>query len=401
MGRVTESNRKVEKYADTRPDRTVRVLQIGMGPNPGGIESFIMTYFRQMRKIGIQFDFISMFPEIAYEKEIRTLGGKVFHTADARKHPVRFYREMMYILKKRKYSVVHVNMLSAANIVPLMAAKRAEVPVIAAHSHNSSTPGLVRNVLHRANKGMIPRYANLYLACSGAAGQWLFSEKIRKGERYHLVKNALELDRFLFREEQRNAVRRELGLEDKFVIGHVGRFEEQKNHLFLLEVFREVARIRKDAVLLLAGDGELRPAAEKQVREYHLQDRVQFLGVRNDVDRLWKAMDIFLLPSLFEGLPIVALEAQASGVYSILADTITREVKLTDNLEFLSLNDPAGCWRDCILTHADYERGEEQNKKIRERFEKAGYDIESAARALAGYYSVQGNFGNRAGLKHL
>ena len=372
-------------------NKTLRVLQVGMGPNPGGIESFIMTYYRQMVKMGIQFDFISMFPGIAYEDEIHSLGGKVFHTVDARKRPVRFFREMRYILKKKNYDAVHVNMLSAANIVPLIAAKSASVPVIAAHSHNSSTPGLTRNILHRLNRGIIPGCATLYLACSEAAGEWLFPERIRQGKNYHLIHNALDLDKFLFCEEQRRTVRKELGIEEKFVLGHVGRFEEQKNHFFLIEMFRLVAAERKDALLLLVGDGELRSAVEKKVREYHLQEQVRFLGVRSDVDRLWKAMDIFVLPSLFEGLPIVALEAQAAGVYSILADTITREVKLTENVEFLPIDtssqDAALQWKEAIIAHAGCRPEEESCRKIRRQFQEAGYDIESAAGTLALYYS--------------
>ena len=138
----------------------MKVLQIGLGFNPGGMESFIMTYYRELQKCGVQFDFIAMFPHIAYEEEIQALGGKIYHTSDARKHPVAFYREMRNILKAETYDVVHANMLSAANIVPLIAAKRGAVRKIIAHSHNSSTPGIVRNILHRINKPLIPHFAD-------------------------------------------------------------------------------------------------------------------------------------------------------------------------------------------------------------------------------------------------
>ena len=364
----------------------MKVLQVGLSFNPGGIESFVMTYYRQMRKMGVQFDFISMFPHLAYEEEILSLGGKVFHTRDARKHPFAFHTELRKILQAGKYDVVHVNMLSAANIVPLVTAKQEKVPVVAAHSHNSSTPGIVRNMLHRINKSWIPRYASMYFACSEVAGHWLFSDRIVEGEKFHLIHNALYMEKFRFCEAVREEVRKELELEGKFVVGHVGRFEEQKNHLFLLEIFKEVAKMREEAVLLLIGDGELKNAIQEKAKEYGLEEKVRFLGIRQDVDRLWKAMDVFVLPSLFEGLPIVALEAQASGVYSIMADTITKEVKLTDRVEFLSLEEKKEKWRDAILSAEKYRQKEAYNAVIKKQFCEAGYDIESAAQTLLTYY---------------
>ena len=369
-------------------EKIMKVLQIGMSFNPGGIESFVMTYYRQMKKEGVQFDFISMFPHLAYEEEILAMGGRVFHTVDARRHPLAFRRELLKILTEESYDAVHVNMLSAANIVPLITAKAANIPVIAAHSHNSSTPGFARNVLHRINKGLIPRYANTYFACSEVAGQWLFSERILKGNHFHLIHNALDMSRFLFQERVRGEMREKLGVEGKFVLGHVGRFEEQKNHLFLIEVFKEVAAAEETAVLLLIGEGELEGQVRQKVDEYNLRERVKFLGIRRDVNKLWMAMDVFVFPSLFEGLPIVALEAQASGIPSVLSDTITAEVKLTDRVEFISLEAAKETWRDVILSHKNESRSEEDNGLIRRQFREAGYDIEQEAQTLLSCYHL-------------
>lgn len=366
--------------------KQMKVLQIGLGFNPGGMESFIMTYYRALRKYGVQFDFIAMFPHIAYEEEIQDLGGKVYHTPDARKCPVAFYREMRKILRSGSYDVVHVNMLSAANIIPLIAAKRGAVRKIIAHSHNSSTPGMVRNILHRINKPLIPHFATDLFACSVKAGKWMYSEKMMKTERFHVIPNALDMTKFLYDKTGREQIREELGVNSRLVIGHVGRFEEQKNHEFLIEIFRKIAASREDAVLLLVGEGELQDGIRSKVEDYGLTDKVRFLGVRSDVPRLWKAMDFFILPSLFEGLPIVALEAQASGVFSILADTITREVQLTDNVRFLSLKDSPERWCRETLSHIGYVRNQSVNEKILADFRKAGYDIETAAQALLTYY---------------
>ena len=367
-------------------EKKMKVLQVGLSFNPGGIESFVMTYYRELSRQGVRFDFISMFPHLAYEEEITSLGGKVFHTCDARKHPLRFSRQMRKILRIGRYNAVHVNMLSAANIVPLIVARYGKVPVVIAHSHNSSTPGLLRNLMHKINRPLIPLFATEYFACSELAGEWLFSEKIRKSENYHVVHNALNLEKFAFRQSERNEVRQELGVEGKFVLGHVGRFEEQKNHEFLLKIFREVVSDCEEAVLLLVGEGELQEEIRKKAKEYRIEAWIQFLGIRKDVARLWKGMDVFVFPSLFEGLPIVALEAQASGIRSVMADTITSEVKLIDKVEFLSLQDSPKKWSQTILSYKGEERKGEENAVIRQAFAKAGYDIETAAQTLLSYY---------------
>ena len=186
---------------------------------------------------------------------------------------------MQNILKTETYDVVHANMLSAANIVPLIAAKRGAVRKIIAHSHNSSTPGIVRNILHRLNKPLIPHFATDLFACSAKAGKWMYSDKMMKTARFHVIPNALDMKKFLYDETERDQVRAELNLQGRLVIGHVGRFEEQKNHEFLIEIFREIAAAREDAVLLLIGEGELQDGIRRKVEDYGLTDKVQFLGV--------------------------------------------------------------------------------------------------------------------------
>ena len=233
---------------------------------------------------------------------------------------------------------------------------------------------------------MIPMFATKYFACSELAGEWLFSKKIRESNNYHLIHNALDLKKFAFSLSEREEIRHELGVEGKFVLGHVGRFEEQKNHEFLLEIFREVASACEEAILLLVGEGELQEMIQKKAEEYGIEDRIRFLGIRKDVAKLWKGMDIFVFPSLFEGLPIVALEAQASGIRSVMADTITTEVKLVEKVKFLSLQDSPKEWSRVILSYKGEDRSEEENSGIRQAFAKAGYDIESAAQTLLSYY---------------
>lgn len=366
----------------------MKILQVGLSHNPGGVESFVMNYYREMVKDEIQFDFICMYDSLAYEEEIKSLGGTVFYLPNIKKHPIRFRKELMKILKQGNYHAVHVNMLSAANVVPLVIAKRAGMKKIIAHSHNSSSPGILRNILHCLNKPRIARYATDFFACSQVAGKWLFSKKIMESENYHMIHNALHVERFFYQEEIRKSIRQELQIEEKFVIGHVGRFEEQKNHTFLIDVFYEITKECQDAVLLLVGDGELKEQILSKVKAYGIENQVQFLGVRKDLPRIWNAMDVFVFPSLFEGLPLVALEAQAAGVNSVMADTISDEVKITDHVEFLSLESETVFWKEHILSYRKTARDSKQNSRIMQQFQKAGYDITSAAKKLEGYYRI-------------
>lgn len=362
----------------------MKVLQIGMSYNPGGVESFVMNYYRQLVQKGVQFDFISMFPKLAYEEEIKKLGGQVFHISNVKSEPIRYTTELRAIIRTGKYDVVHVNMLSAANILPLKVASKCGVKNVIAHSHNSSSPGVVRNIMHVLNKRSIMRYATKYFACSNIAGRWLFPKRIWDNSECCIIKNALDLEKFRYNRGVRDEVRKELNLEKNFIVGHVGRFEEQKNHIFLIKIFENVVMSKPNAVLLLVGEGELEPKIREMVRQAGLEKNVKFLGVRDDVDRIWQAMDVFLLPSLFEGLPIVAVEAQAAGVPSILSDTITNDVKISQDLMFVSLKKSPDYWASIV---DKMNRNNVDHSKIYNSFVKCGYEIKSAAEKMLQYYN--------------
>lgn len=365
----------------------MKVLQIGLSPNLGGIETCIMGYYKELVNKDVQFDFISMYDSLACEDEIKRLGGEIFFLSNVKHNPWKFAKELEEVLANGQYDVVHVNMLSAANIVPLSVAHKMKVRKIIAHSHNSSSPGILRNVLHRINKGKIEKYATDFFACSEVAAQWLFPIEIYNQNKVKIIHNAISVERFLFRTEEQAQVCKELNIQDSWVIGHVGRFEEQKNHTFLLDIFKEVVKREPDTVLLLIGEGDLMKESKEKVQSLHLEDKVRFLGMRSDVDKLWKGIDIFLFPSLFEGLPVVAVEAQAAGVFMVLADTITTEVQVTDNLEFLSLKQTASEWAEALCKLKEYKKLEANNHQIEEAFERAGYTIEAAAKALLTLYN--------------
>lgn len=229
----------------------LRVLMVGMHDKIGGIETFIMNYFRNIDRSKIIFDFVNMYEKLAFSKEIIDLGGKIYNVPNVKKNPIGYYRELKRIIKNNNYKVVHINLMSAANVLPVSIAKKCNVQKIIVHSHNTDTPkGVLRKVLNSINKKTVLKKANVFLACSNIAGKWLFEGK----RDFKVINNAIDIESFRFGEKIRKELRKKIGVQNEFVIGHVGRFEEQKNHEFLIKVFYETLKIRQDARLLLIGE---------------------------------------------------------------------------------------------------------------------------------------------------
>jgi glycosyltransferase involved in cell wall biosynthesis len=362
----------------------MKVLQIGLGNNPGGVESFAINYARELQKKGVVFDFLCMYGQIAYADEIERLGGRIFYVPNVKKNYFGYVKAVRRILKEQRYDVVHVNMLSAANIVPLRLAKEAGVHKVIAHSHNSSTTGLIRTVMHRLNQPAVRQYADTWFACGTQAAAFLFGEKHCAEQQIYIIKNAINVESYLFSEENRNALRKQLGYEGCFIVGHVGRFNVQKNHEGIIKIFLEVLKYEPKAVLCLVGDGELKNEIEQQTTAYGIRDRVYFAGVRNDVERLFSMMDVFLFPSLFEGLPFAVIEAQANGLPCVVSDTISDEVLLDHNITALPLQKEAAVWAKKILSFKGKKRTEPE--KTKQLMEEAGFDIKIEAEALKQLY---------------
>ena len=317
---------------------TIRVAQVVGKMVGGGVEAVVMNYYRHIDRNQVQFDFlVDADSTLVPREEIESLGGRVFEIPPYQ-HVVEYQRELQRLFKQEGWKIVHSH-INALSVFPLRAAKRADVPVRIAHSHSTSGKGeYVKNALKAVLKTQSNRYPTHRFACSKFAGEWLFG----KGANFEVVYNAIDLDRFRF-----NA-RADLGLVgNQFAIGHVGRFTAQKNHAFLIDVFTQVAKRRDDAVLLLVGTGEAGVSVKALVDERGLTDRVKFLGQRSDVNRLYQAFDAFVLPSLYEGLGLVGVEAQVSGLPCLLSDAITREVDVTGECKFLPIDSPV-VWADEI-----------------------------------------------------
>lgn len=340
-----------------------------------------MNYYRYLVKKGIQFDFVCMYPTLAYQEEIAALGGKIYYVSNVKKRPGKYKKELMEILKTNFYQIVYVNMLSAANVVPLQVAYEMRIPRIIAHSHNTMAPGMIRNVMHKRNLTAVRKYATDYWACGKEAAVWLFgSEGSRQAV---IIPNAIEVEKFLFCQETRKRVRKGLDIgDDMLVIGHVGRMEEQKNHSFLLEIFASVHLKKKDSVLLLIGDGKLKEEIQEKARQLGISQQVLFLGRRNDVPDLLSAMDVFVFPSLYEGLSVTAVEAQCAGLPCVVSTGLTEDTAIMDTFQRISLEEKPDIWAEQILEYGKNLHNTADNDKIRKRMIETGFEIQTESEKL-------------------
>jgi glycosyltransferase involved in cell wall biosynthesis len=287
-------------------------------------------------KNGIQLDFVSPYPALALQDQFLENGSRVFRVPNFKKNPLGYCKAIYKVLKDGQYDVAYINMLSAANVLPFVIAQKAHVKRIIAHSHNNDTPkGNTRKVLHFLNYRIVERLATDYWACSREAGLWLFPDIDSK--KVIIIPNAIPMASFAFSTTDRNLVRKQLNIQPyTFIFGHVGRFEDQKNHLFLVSLFERLCSVEKDAKLLLVGDGYLRPALESKIKQLGLDERIILVGSTQEVAPYYSAMDAFLFPSKFEGFGMAVLEAQISGLPCVVSDSLPSDVNLTD-IQYLSL----------------------------------------------------------------
>ncbi|MFC4320722.1 glycosyltransferase family 1 protein [Litchfieldia salsa] len=360
----------------------IRILQVVTIMNRGGLETMLMNYYRQIDRARIQFDFmVHRSEEGHYDQEIKELGGKIYKMPQIRPGNYRrYFKELDVFFKKHdEYKVVHSHINENSSFV-LRAAKKVGIPGRIAHSHLSDL-GLDKKLPFR----LYARYhmkdnPTSYFACSKNAGQWLFGRQIMNSN-LSVVNNAVNVEEFKHSKEIRAKVRRELGLKNQLVIGHVGRFNKQKNHEFIIDIFKELKNKKPDAVLVLIGEGNLMDDIRVKVKKHNLTENVKFLGVRNDIPDLMQAMDLFLFPSLFEGLPVVLVEAQAAGLRCVVSNSITNESDVTGRVHFMSLQDSSAKWADQILL-TPLDRIDSTEDLIRN-----GYDSRTMVKWLSKYYS--------------
>jgi len=294
-----------------------------------GITSVMMNYVRRTCD-RIQYDFVLCgFVEEAFAEDIGRLGIPILKPPCSRvKNPVRYYFWLRAILKAKHYDVIHVHGNSGTMYIEIRAAQSAKIPVRIAHSHSTSCKF---QLAHKLLKPLLNRSVTHAVACSEKAGQWLFDRA------YTVLHNGIDVERYRFSPEVREEYRRRLQLEDAFVIGHIGYMAYEKNHAFLLTVFEKYLLQDPAAHLLLIGDGKLRGEVEQTIAQKGLQKHVSLLGKRGDVAQLYQCMDVFVLPSHWEGLPVTLAEAQSAGLQCVVSDTVTSEVNITGNVRYLGI----------------------------------------------------------------
>lgn len=311
----------------------IRVLHSELQANIGGIESFLLNLTKSMDMANIHFDMLMRGNNKFLEDELEKLGVTLYKVPT---DPFQYYQFIKRLLKINHYNFVHVHKNSAANIILPMMVKKYTNSKLIVHSHNTnpSSGSKLAIALHKLNRNKLIKLSDYRLACADTAAEWLYG-KDYKDKQVKIIKNGIIAKDYIYNSKVRKTIRRHLGLEDKFVIGHVGAFREQKNHQFLLNVFSKLNI--PNAELVLVGDGPLKANIEDQVKELNLEDKVKFLGSRNDVNRILQAFDVFVMPSLWEGLSIAIIEAQASGLTVLVSNTVSHEVKITDLVTFLDL----------------------------------------------------------------
>ena len=356
----------------------IRILQCVNDMHRAGLETMLMNYYRNIDRTKIQFDFLTHRPyKSDYDDEIISLGGKVYYAP--RLYPQNYPKYFKWMKKFFKnhpeYKIIHSH-IDVMSYLPLLAAKKNNIPIRIAHSHTTSIDKDFKYLLKKYYKSQIKKVATNNLACGDAAGHFLF-----KNNSFDIIPNAVDAKNFYFNKKTRDKKRKELGLENKFVIGHVGRFCYPKNHKFLIDIFREISKQDTTAILLLAGVGENFEKIKQYVTELGLKDKVIFLGNRTDTNELYQAMDIFVLPSLFEGIPLVGVEAQFADLPCVFSDAVSSEVQFNDKVQYLSLKEPITEWSKIILAYKNDKR--DSNKK---QIKNSKYNIKVAHEKLEKYY---------------
>jgi len=356
----------------------IRVLQIVTYMGRGGLETMLMNYYRHIDRSKVQFDFLVHRDfEADYDKEILELGGRIYHVSRLVPWSKSYRNELKNFFKTHpEYKIVHVHQ-DCLSSVALECAKECGIPVRIAHSHNSNQDKNIKYLFKRYYMRKIPETATELFACGKAAGDWMFG-----GKTYQLLPNAIATEKYIYEEEKSKKIKIELGLEENIIIGHIGRFNPQKNHEFLVDIFEKCLENNRKVTLMLVGDGEGRKEIENKVKKQGLQDNVLFMGVRKDVPELLQAMDVFVFPSLYEGLPVTMIEEQAAGVPAVISDRVSEECIITEGLvKVEGLENTPEQWAEEILKQAKISKSDRS-----EEIKKAKYDVETTAKWLEEYY---------------
>lgn len=355
----------------------IRVLHVVTYMGCGGLETMIMNYYRNIDRSKVQFDFLThRYERWDYDEEIEKLGGKIYHLPRLNPFSPKYLKDLDDFFREYKeYKIVHCHQDCLSGIV-LKYAKKNGVPFAIAHSHSSNQNKDLKLLVKLIEKKTIPKYADYLFACGKEAGEWMFNTT-----EYTILNNAIDTKRYIYNEEKSLEMKENLGIEDKFVIGHVGRFRQEKNHSFIIDIFKEVCAKEPNSTLLLVGDGPLEDEIKKKVYDSGLLGKVKFLGARDNVNDLMQSMDVFILPSLYEGIPLTMIESQASGLNCIISDKVPKECIVTENVKSISKKADSEYWANEIIKCKNKIR-----KNLYNEIQDAKFDIKSNAIWLQAFY---------------
>lgn len=359
----------------------IRVLQVVTHMNRGGLETMLMNYYRHIDRTQVQFDFLTHRDyDGDYGEEIKALGGSIYHLPTLNPFSLSYKKALgMFFQEHPEYQVIHVHQDCLSSVI-LKVAKKYGVRVRIAHSHNANQDKNLKYIIKLICKKTIPKYATDLFACGKDAGNWMFC-----GAPFIVLNNAINSANYIYSFEKRRTVRKQLELNnDELVIGHVGRFSPPKNHTYLIDVFHQIKAQFPNVKLLLVGNdkGELSDTIKRKVADLGLSDSVIFTGLRSDVAELMQAMDVFVFPSKYEGLPVTMIEAQSAGLPCVISEKVPIECKVTDLVIQINLSVPAEYWAETIIKTAMSAVRQDTSAFIKE----AGFDIAENARWLQDYY---------------
>lgn len=352
-----------------------RVLHIVGNMNMGGQETFIMNVYENIDREKVQFDFIvHSEKEGYYDRRIKELGGRIYRISPISKHPIKSIKQFIDVIKKSKYNIVHRHTSSSIVAIEMLIAKILRVKKIIVHSHNNLCKHKLVNKIFRP---ILNFCSNYKLACSTEAAKWLFGNKHYK--EVNIIYNGINLKKFLYNEKIRKKIRTQLNVNNKIVIGHIGRFEYQKNHRFIIDIFSELLKENRKYELWLIGDGRLRKEIENYIDSKDIKEYVKLFGIVDNVNELLQAMDVFIFPSIYEGLGISLIEAQINGLKCIVSENIQEEAIITDNVSKIPLGKML-LWKKKIENIKEYDR----NIKISDKINN--FSINNVAKTLEKIY---------------